>query len=142
MKTKMFSAMLAALTLATASIGGITASAEEIAVSEDETAETTAVDEEENTAETTVTNANSETDPNVTTKTLPDFYGDPYYDTGGNASLIKSETIICNTEEMQFIAVTTKDGHVFYVLINYSAENSEDQVFFLNNVSNTYGHSN
>ena len=141
MKTKMFSAMLAALTLATASIGGITASAEEIAVSEDETAETTAVDEEENTAETTVTTANSETDPNVTsdisnvtTKTLTDFYGDPYYDTGGNASLIKSETIICNTEEMQFIAVTTKDGHVFYVLINYSAENSEDQVFFLNKV--------
>ena len=35
---------------------------------------------------------------------------------------------------MQFIAVTTKDGHVFYVLINYSAENDEDQVFFLNKV--------
>jgi hypothetical protein len=35
---------------------------------------------------------------------------------------------------MQFIAVTTKDGHVFYVLINYSAENAEDQVFFLNKV--------
>ena len=141
MKTKMFSAMLAALTLATASIGGITASAEEIAASEDETAETTAVDEEESTEETTVTTTKSETAPNVTsdisdvtTKTLPDFYGDPYYDTGGNASLIKSETIICNTEEMQFIAVTTKDGHVFYVLINYSAENSEDQVFFLNKV--------
>lgn len=66
MKTKMFSAMLAALTLATASIGGITASAEEIAASEDETAETTAVDEEESTAETTVTTAASKTDPNVT----------------------------------------------------------------------------
>ena len=35
---------------------------------------------------------------------------------------------------MQFIAVTTKDGHVFYVLINYSAESGEDAVYFLNKV--------
>ena len=70
----------------------------------------------------------------------PDYENDPYYDTDGNATLIKSEQIIYNTEEMQFIAVTTKDGHVFYVLINYSAENAEDSVFFLNNVRNTYGH--
>lgn len=70
----------------------------------------------------------------------PDYDGDPYYDTNGNATLIKSEQIIYNTEEMQFIAVTTKDGHVFYVLINYTAESGEDNVYFLNNVRNTYGH--
>lgn len=35
---------------------------------------------------------------------------------------------------MQFIAVTTKDGHVFYVLINYTAESGEDNVYFLNKV--------
>ena len=35
---------------------------------------------------------------------------------------------------MQFIAVTTKDGHVFYVLINYTAKNGEDNVYFLNKV--------
>ena len=70
----------------------------------------------------------------------PDYDGDPYYDTDGNAALIKSEQIIYNTEEMQFIAVTTKDGHVFYVLINYTAESGEDNVYFLNNVRNTYGH--
>lgn len=35
---------------------------------------------------------------------------------------------------MQFIAVTTKDGHVFYVLINYTAQNGEDNVYFLNKV--------
>lgn len=64
----------------------------------------------------------------------PDYYGDPYYDTDGNATLIKSEQIIYNTEEMQFIAVTTKDGHVFYVLINYTAENGQDNVYFLNKV--------
>ena len=41
----------------------------------------------------------------------------------------------CTTvREMQFVAVTTKDGHVFYVLINYSAENGEDNVYFLNRV--------
>lgn len=64
----------------------------------------------------------------------PDYYGDPYYDTDGNATLIKSESIIYNTEEMQFIAVTTKDGHVFYVLINYSAADGQDNVYFLNRV--------
>lgn len=64
----------------------------------------------------------------------PDYYGDPYYDTDGNATLIKSESIIYNTEEMQFIAVTTKDGHVFYVLINYSAVDGQDNVYFLNRV--------
>lgn len=58
----------------------------------------------------------------------------PIYDTDGNATLIKSERIVYNSEEMQFIAVTTKDGHVFYVLINYSAENGEDNVYFLNRV--------
>ena len=50
----------------------------------------------------------------------------------GNATLIKLEQIIYNTEEMQFIAVTTNDGHVFYVLINYTAANGEDNVYFLN----------
>ena len=64
----------------------------------------------------------------------PDYDGNPYYDTDGNAALIKSEQIIYNTEEMQFIAVTTKDGHVFYVLINYTAESGEDNVYFLNKV--------
>lgn len=64
----------------------------------------------------------------------PDYDGDPYYDTDGNATLIKSEQIIYNTEEMQFIAVTTKDGHVFYVLINYTAESGKDNVYFLNKV--------
>lgn len=69
-----------------------------------------------------------------TTDVVPDYDGDPYYDTDGNATLIKSERIIYNTEEMQFIAVTTKDGHVFYVLINYTADNGEDNVYFLNKV--------
>ena len=69
-----------------------------------------------------------------TTEVNPDYYGDPYYDTDGNATLIKSERIVYNSEEMQFIAVTTKDGHVFYVLINYTAANGEDNVYFLNKV--------
>lgn len=65
---------------------------------------------------------------------LPDYYNDDYYDTDGNATLIKQEKIIYDSEEMQFIAVTTKDGDVFYILINYSAEDEEDNVFFLNKV--------
>ena len=68
------------------------------------------------------------------TEITADYENDPYYDTDGNATLIKSEKIVYNSEEMQFIAVTTKDGHVFYVLLNYSAENGEDNVYFLNRV--------
>ena len=166
MKTRMLSAVMAAFVLATASVGGITASAAEKATAAEDVAETTAVDEDRS-ADTTETTADTEesSDTEVTssvsdesddmekfrevmselaeagtTEVAPDYYGDDYYDTDGNATLIKSERIVYNSEEMQFIAVTTKDGHVFYVLINYSAENAEDQVFFLNNVRNTYGH--
>lgn len=161
MKTRMLSAVMAAFMLATASVGGITASAAEKASAGEDTAETTAVDEDssadttETTADTAESSDTEETssvsEDNTddmekfrevmgelaeagTTEVNPDYYGDSYYDTDGNATLIKSERIVYNSEEMQFIAVTTKDGHVFYVLINYSAENAEDQVFFLNKV--------
>ena len=161
MKTRMLSAVMAAFMLATASVGGITASAAEKATAAEDTAETTAVDEDSSadTTETTADTAESSdtvetssvSEDNTddmekfrevmsdlaeagTTEVAPDYYGDDYYDTDGNATLIKSERIVYNSEEMQFIAVTTKDGHVFYVLINYSAENAEDQVFFLNKV--------
>lgn len=156
MKARFFSAMLAAFMLATASVGGVTASAAEKTVAEEGTAETTAVDDDSSVETTETTTSEPADDSSVTTVTADDmekfrevmsdlaeagttevntdYDGDPYYDTDGNATLIKSEQIIYNTEEMQFIAVTTKDGHVFYVLINYSAENAEDQVFFLNKV--------
>ena len=161
MKARFFSAMLAAFMLATASVGGITASAAEKATAAEDTAETTAVDEDSS-ADTTETTADTEENSNTevtssisddksddmekfrevmsdlaengTTEVAPDYYGDDYYDTDGNATLIKSERIVYNSEEMQFIAVTTKDGHVFYVLINYTAGNGEDNVYFLNKV--------
>lgn len=156
MKARFFSAMLAAFMLATASVGGVTASAAEKTVAEEGTAETTAVDDDSSVETTETTTSEPADDSSVTTVTADDmekfrevmsdlaeagttevntdYDGDPYYDTDGNATLIKSERIVYNSEEMQFIAVTTKDGHVFYVLINYSAENAEDQVFFLNKV--------
>lgn len=160
MKARFFSSMLAAFMLATASVGGITASAAERASAGEDAAKTTAVDEDSS-ADTTETTADTEESSNTevtssvseesddmekfrevmsdlaeagTTEVEPDYYGDSYYDTDGNATLIKSERIVYNSEEMQFIAVTTKDGHVFYVLINYTADNGEDNVYFLNKV--------
>ncbi len=156
MKRRFFSAVLSAMILAMASVG-VTASAEETPttaenVAVEETTEETA-SESEKPVDTPTTETPSEINVdefmkymsqfadagNVTftdgeDDSLPDYYGDDYYDTKGNATLIKSEHIIYNTEEMQFIAVTTKDGNVFYVLINYSAENGEDNVYFLNKV--------
>lgn len=140
--------------LACASVG-ITASAEEAEQAAADVAETTAADNSEDDSSETETEVTTETSSVSddesddmekfrevmselaeagTTEVEPDYYGDPYYDTDGNATLIKSEQIIYNTEEMQFIAVTTKDGHVFYVLINYTAANGEDNVYFLNKV--------
>lgn len=154
MKRKFFSAILSALVLAAASVG-VTAFAEETAT-EQTTSKSTV--EEKATENEKVSDSEKEDNPvNVDVDEVmdyinkfadaenaasaengdnarPDYYGDDYYDTKGNATLIKSEHIIYNTEEMQFIAVTTKDGHVFYVLINYSAENGEDNVYFLNKV--------
>ena len=157
MKRKIFSAVLAAMMLASASVG-VTASAAEAASSAEGTSEAeradegNKVDQPEEPSETTASvtdgadKASADDDMEKfrevmgelaeagTTDVEPDFYDDPYYDTDGNATLIRSEKIIYNTEEMQFIAVTTKDGHVFYVLINYSAKNGEDNVYFLNRV--------
>lgn len=78
--------------------------------------------------------ANGDGEWTISTDETTDYYSDPYYDTEGNASLIKANDIIYENDEMQFIAVTTKDGHVFYILINYSAESDEDNVYFLNKV--------
>ena len=58
MKARFFSAMLAAFMLATASVGGITASAAERASAGEDTAETTAVDEDSS-ADTTETTADT-----------------------------------------------------------------------------------
>jgi len=77
-------------------------------------------------------NAESE-DVQASTK---DYYSDEYYDTNGNATLIDSSVydVIYSGEALLFTSVTTKDGHVFYVLINYADEDGEDNVYFLNKV--------
>ena len=68
----------------------------------------------------------------ITERDTPDYENDSYYDTDGNATLIKQEQIIYNSSDMQFISITTKDGHIFYVLIDYSKKT--DNVYFLNRV--------
>ena len=127
MKRKLFSTMTFAFILSVLSAVTITANAEESAeTTESETVEEIA-SETESEPETAGT-SESEEMPEISDEI--DYYLDDYYDTKGNATLIKSERIIYDTEQMQFIAVTTKSGDVFYVLINYSADNEEDSVYF------------
>ena len=161
MKTKFFSMVFGAMMLAMASVG-VTASATEaedipdtLAVVEESSENAEEFEEvtENEVVEVTSENVTSTEKPDNSTDEMnqyrellnelanaedteitADYENNPYYDTDGNATLIKSEKIVYDSEEMQFIAVTTKDGHVFYVLINYSAENDENQVFFLNKV--------
>ena len=97
MKTRLFSAVLSAFMLASASVG-VTAYAEE----------TTASTASETVSAATETSSTTENKTEISTEetaVIPDFYGDPYYDTDGNASLI-----------------------------NYTAENGQENVFFLNKV--------
>ncbi len=155
MKRKMISAVMALLMLSAVNLS-VTAFAEESA----EAAETTATAETAETAETTdstaeTASAESNEAEAETTQSAEDsmieeildsvendnsanddnkYYTDDYYDTEGNATLIKEEQVIYESEEMQFIAVTTKDGAVFYILINYSAASDENNVYFLNKV--------
>jgi hypothetical protein len=146
MKTKFFSAVMAAMMLTLGSVG-ITASAEEptaSSVADDSTTVDSQTDEVDMqdfmnymssfAEQGNITFSADSGDETDSDSSAVDYYGDDYYDTDGNATLISSEQIIYNTEEMQFISVTTKDGHVFYVLINYAAESGEDNVYFLNKV--------
>ncbi len=153
MKKNFFSTLLATALLATLSTG-TAVFAEETAdvtivpeVTEKPEETTTVISENAASGEVTAETASSEQfSPDDALKffnmlagtgeseNIPDFFSDDYYDTDGNATLMKSNKIIYNSEEMQFIAVTTKDGHVFYVLINYSADKGEDNVYFLNKV--------
>lgn len=131
MKKKFFSLIFSAAILALAS-AGITASAEEAAT--EENVQIPEIITDISISESAAEMVGSMPEEQSAENTAINYFADDYYDTNGNAALIKSEQIIYNSEEMQFIAVTTKDGHVFYVLINYSAENGEDNVYFLNKV--------
>ena len=138
MKKRLISAVTLAWMLSVMSAVSISAYAEETAetiemieeISSETEHETDAT--EESVSETDSETSESEEMPEISDEI--DYYLDDYYDTKGNVTLIKSERIIYDTEQMQFIAVTTKSGDVFYVLINYSADNAEDSVYFLNKV--------
>lgn len=89
-------------------------------------------DDEERTVVTT--EAPEEDSPAAaTTVTKYDYFGDPYYDTDGNATLVESRDVIYSSAQLQFIAVTTKSGNVFYVVIDYT-KNDGQNVYFLNKV--------
>ncbi|MCD7891066.1 MAG: DUF4366 domain-containing protein [Ruminococcus sp.] len=131
---KSFTTLFSAMALTLASVGmSVTAFAEETTaiVNDASSYEVCLSDEEMNSLLDELESAN---DGNETDESSYDYYTNDYYDTDGNATLIKYEEIIYDSEEMQFIAVTTKDGNVFYILINYSADGEEDNVYFLNKV--------
>lgn len=52
--------------------------------------------------------------------------------TSGNANLIASQEVIADNGKFQFLAVTTRDKDVFYIIIDKMK--AEDNVYFLNEV--------
>ena len=144
----MFKNILITITTATivAFAGAVTASAEESSQASTEGAMTSASSQSDSGADNNNTRKDilsffdKDYSDDSSNDSMTDYYNDDYYDTDGNATLINNQKIIYNSDEMQFISVTTKDGNVFYVLINYSDSDNIDNVYFLNNVRNTYGH--
>ena len=141
MNRKIVSVITAAMLFAMS--GSVTAFAEETSAAVTETA--TDIQTTSEITERTKESAESESVTTTKTEEIVDeiferanddnkYYTDDYYDTEGNATLIKEEQVIYESEEMQFIAVTTKSGDVFYILINYSAASDENNVYFLNKV--------
>lgn len=128
----------AAVMLTAASLTAMPAFAEESSTQEP-LEESSAISDEmvEELIDSYTNEENSEESSNLEESSAIDYYEDDYYDTEGNASLIENQSIIYNSDEMQFISVTTKDGNVFYILIDYTAasENGgENVVYFLNKV--------
>ena len=118
MKTRMISAVMAAFMLAAASVGGITASAEEGTAETTETTASEPADESSDDMEK-FREVMSELAEAETNDVAPDYDGDPYYDTDCNATLIKSEQIIYNTEEMQLDVYKRQLSHTAeYALYN------------------------
>lgn len=111
------------------------------------TLSTTALAAPEDTLETTLPVTSDETKPAIGETKAPDdekddaiakqttidYFQDPFYDTEGNATLIANRQIIFSSSQLQFISVTTKDGHVFYVVIDYT-DTTGNNVYFLNKV--------
>ena len=136
-KKKIYALIVSALAVAlTAPAFALTASA----VPEDNADETDAADAAEDAQETEPPQP-ADTKPfdaeafleSYTTATTYDYYGDPYYDTDGNASLISDKHVIYSSDQIQFISVATTDGHVFYIVIDYT-DTDGDNVYFLNKV--------
>ncbi len=138
----MFKNILITITTATivAFAGAVTASAEESSQASTEGAMTSASSQSDSGADNNNTRKDilsffdKDYSDDSSNDSMTDYYNDDYYDTDGNATLINNQKIIYNSDEMQFISVTTKDGNVFYVLINYSDSDNIDNVYFLNKV--------
>ncbi|MEE3402697.1 MAG: DUF4366 domain-containing protein [Acutalibacteraceae bacterium] len=137
MRRKIYALIVSALAVAlTAPVFALTA----FAAPEDNADETDAADAAEDAQETEPPQP-ADTKPfdaeafleSYTTATTYDYYGDPYYDTDGNASLISDKHVIYSSDQIQFISVATKDGHVFYIVIDYT-DTDGDNVYFLNKV--------
>jgi len=69
--------------------------------------------------------------------TPPRWETDPVYDgkdLEGNAELVEAQTLIFSNAELDFFSVSTKQGNIFYVLIDKRLGNTQENVYFLNKV--------
>lgn len=86
-----------------------------------------AVSAESDTAEKKISDSNSDSDKDSEKRNY--YFSE---NTDGNGELVANEKVITDNGLFQFIAVTTRNGDVFYVIIDNSKE--ENNVYFLNDV--------
>lgn len=102
---------------------------------ETSTATSTATSSQSETISQTETTSQAEPDK-PETQTSSEESSDLNYlfsdNTSGNADLIASQEVIADDGKFQFLAITTRDKDVFYIIIDKMK--AEDNVYFLNEV--------
>lgn len=123
--------LVAFIALAIVSAVPLSASAVETSTATSSQAETSSQTETTSQAEPDKPESQTSSEESISTESsdLNYLFSD---NTSGNADLIASQEVIADDGKFQFLAVTTRDKDVFYIIIDKMK--AEDNVYFLNEV--------